>query len=630
MASALRFELNNSTSSTRYRKVVAWISLMCWILSCASFHKATAAPSYLPPESLPSIVSPVPSPDPAHEIYPKGLTADKNDSSPLGTKTPIVLVHGWNSDASKWKPFSEWFSKSSLPSQFKLYRFAYQWQLPIENNGVELDKCIVATFGTSRPIVIVAHSMGGLVARSALENYTGQTSDFVSRVQRFIAIATPHHGSPLSNIAWLQNFSKLDQADEMAKILASSIFVPLDNDGGYSLGWDNYDRQMPSCVWEGRACSIYDLGADPPAANRFTRILNENLRINPSRPTLLSKYIFYAGYRNQCDTVSAPMLGYWAIKDHNLASGALLSYYFFNEKRQPIRSYVANDGVVPLSSALLLPSLAYSGSLAKDGARVIVDEARAKAQCPVFCRIFGNEEHIDHNEIPEKTSVFEALEEDLLAPLNLPANVKITIPQPTPQIQESSPIANISPILVIDRSGSISDQPGVMQQVQSRAVDVVNAIQKNNKEAAVINFSGTGNAAVDADFTLNRAALLKAIRNPSVGNNGTAIYDAINHAVELAAGSDKKAMVILFTDGENNAGSGLRSAILRCKKNSVPVVIVGFVGSGGRDEDALTELALGTFGFYVHAENLNIEDVLSRFQKFSGDKAGSAPDGLPN
>lgn len=630
MASTLKVALSVMTSSTRYTKAMTR-TLLCCALAFLFCSQAWSAPSYLPPETS-NIPRPVPGPKPVIiPAYSYALTADRNDPSPLKKRTPLVLIHGWNSDYHKWDTLCKWFGKNSLlSSSFKIYRFSYDWSRPIEDNGVELARSVSYNFGENRKFVIVAHSMGGLVARSAIENYNGETPEFASRLQQFIAIATPHHGSPLANIAWLQNFSGLDRADYAAKIVAGKA-VPLNNAGGYSLGWDNYDGKMPSCVWEGHACDIYDLGADPPAANRFTRTLNENLNINPRRATLLSKYIFYAGYRNQCDNVSPQMLGYWAIKDHNLASGALLSYYFFNEKREAIRSYVANDGVVPLSSALLLPSFADSGSLSKDGTRIVVDETLVKAQCPVVCRIFGNEEHIDHSEIPEKTSVFEALKEDLLSPL--PSPLTNALPKTSQSGLDSTQppgAASSAPILVIDRSGSIANQPGVMQQVQSRAVEVVDAIQANVKEAAIINFSGVGQSAVDTGFTSNRIALLKAIRNPSVDNNGTAIYDAINRAVTLANDQDKKAMVILFTDGQNNAGSDLGKAIVRCKQNNVPVVIVGFIGSQGRDEDALNELALGTFGFYVRAENLNIKDVLSRFKDYSITKEGAAPDGLPN
>lgn len=191
------------------------------------------------------------------------------------------------------------------------------------------------------------------------------------------------------------------------------------------------------------------------------------------------------------------------------------------------------------------------------------------------------------------------------------------VPAPTPTLVVSAPV------LVIDRSGSISDVAGVMEQVQNKAEDVVRAIQRNVSGAAVINFSGAGNSAVDTGFTSDSATLLRAIRAPSIGNTGTAIYDAVGRAVEVARTRGERTMMILFTDGKNNQGRGLEEAILGCKAAGVPVVIVGFVGSEGRDEKSLQTLAFSTGGFYVPSESADIAELLERFRFYSQSKAAS-------
>jgi hypothetical protein len=208
----------------------------------------------------------------------------------------------------------------------------------------------------------------------------------------------------------------------------------------------------------------------------------------------------------------------------------------------------------------------------------------------------------------------------------------IGIKPKTPKVTELSPSTPVSaPILVIDRSGSILGQPGAMQQIQSRAGEVVRAIQKNVTQAAVINFSGSDNCVVDADFTNDGRRLTRAIQSPSIVNTGTALYDAIVFAVDAASKKKERAMLIVFTDGGENRSrrAGLKEAIEYCQKKSVPAIVIGFVGTEGRFVGDLRTLAERTGGFYEDNERTNISDILKRFQLYSTAKAEAAPFGLP-
>jgi Mg-chelatase subunit ChlD len=193
-------------------------------------------------------------------------------------------------------------------------------------------------------------------------------------------------------------------------------------------------------------------------------------------------------------------------------------------------------------------------------------------------------------------------------------------------------LATSSPIIVIDRSGSLMDKPGVMQQVQSQASQVVQAIQRNVTQAAVINFSGENDVLVGTGFTSDPVLLLQAIQSPGNKRTGTAIYDAIVRAVDLASGSGERTMVVLLTDGVNHGGRKLDDAIRYCRtqKSPIPVIIVGFEGTEGRNDADLTSLAESTGGFYVYSEQSTIEKILQRFRFFSTYKAASKPQGSAN
>lgn len=68
----------------------------------------------------------------------------------------------------------------------------------VSDNGAELSALLQTRFsGTESQLVVVAHSMGGLVIRSALQ--AGQTSDleWPTRLSKIIFLGTPHLGAPL-------------------------------------------------------------------------------------------------------------------------------------------------------------------------------------------------------------------------------------------------------------------------------------------------------------------------------------------------------------------------------------------------------------------------------------------------
>jgi hypothetical protein len=171
-----------------------------------------------------------------------------------------------------------------------------------------------------------------------------------------------------------------------------------------------------------------------------------------------------------------------------------------------------------------------------------------------------------------------------------------------------------------------------MSQVINQANQVVNAIVKVDGSAAVINFSGPGNSAMDADFTNNSRTLLQAISHPSIngGTDGSGIYDVIVTAVNEAIQHDKTARLILFTDGiDHGSRNSITEAANYCKKHDVSVVIVGFKGTEGRNDDALNAIVNGDNknGFYVKSEDMNVENVLQRERAYYQDVVGAKPRG---
>jgi pimeloyl-ACP methyl ester carboxylesterase len=166
-----------------------------------------------------------------------------------GTKIPLVLVHGIQlfsegcgaNSAYKgtWDKFrTNFFGDSELPSKYELYSFSYPTNIDFKANGASFSKKLSAVFG-NKPVVVVAHSMGGLVTRAADVYYStkaqsGNITDI--NISRVITLDTPHHGTPYIN-----------RGAAVSELLCVGDAQAA---GGPSLAWDDLENNR-SCTNSG-------------------------------------------------------------------------------------------------------------------------------------------------------------------------------------------------------------------------------------------------------------------------------------------------------------------------------------------------------------------------------------------
>jgi alpha-tubulin suppressor-like RCC1 family protein/pimeloyl-ACP methyl ester carboxylesterase len=153
-------------------------------------------------------------------------------------KPPLILVHGWQEigilTMSCFKPYSstwETFLKQyaldpAIVDKFQVFSLAYSSINAISTTGNEFAQQIKNAFG-QEPVYVVAHSMGGLVARSALVEH-GATN-----IRGLVTLATPHHGSPFA--------SKEGQGLFAGTLLFPLVDYAIDGLGAKDLAWDNFD-----------------------------------------------------------------------------------------------------------------------------------------------------------------------------------------------------------------------------------------------------------------------------------------------------------------------------------------------------------------------------------------------------
>ena len=111
------------------------------------------------------------------------------DPPPAPAAAPVLLLHGVLCNAGVWHAMKKYLAARGIGP---IYALSYgpplaSIDLFADQTAEKIDAILAAT--GARQVVLVGHSMGGVVARAYLRRYGG------AKVRRLITIGTPHHGS---------------------------------------------------------------------------------------------------------------------------------------------------------------------------------------------------------------------------------------------------------------------------------------------------------------------------------------------------------------------------------------------------------------------------------------------------
>lgn len=178
----------------------------------------------------------------------------------------------------------------------RLYAFPYDWRLDLELSAAALAKALdrVHADGATE-IFLIAHSMGGLVARLVLERAEFRNRPWFPKITLFAALATPHLGAPLALARVLGLDSSLGVSAADFRRIAADRRYP----SGYQLlpspgedaCWNQSDDRL-------RAVDFYSasgaarLGMDPVLVTR-RRWLHDALAAG--QPPETCRYFYFAG-----------------------------------------------------------------------------------------------------------------------------------------------------------------------------------------------------------------------------------------------------------------------------------------------------------------------------------------------
>jgi pimeloyl-ACP methyl ester carboxylesterase len=206
-------------------------------------------------------------PSPAHGdfYYDPGPAAGEATRKAALTddRIPLILVHGMSGDM-KIDSLNYWygwanadlapagsqlgrFNEADLKYRFRVYRYVYDSRRHVGSNGIALATFVKQFCATNadfaeRQVVIMAHSMGGVVARHALNT----DSEFRSKVHRLVTLGSPHLGSPGANPTWIFWSQPGNPLSSFVGMM-NNFLIHENTEGFFDLAWHNVN-EIPSAA----------------------------------------------------------------------------------------------------------------------------------------------------------------------------------------------------------------------------------------------------------------------------------------------------------------------------------------------------------------------------------------------
>jgi hypothetical protein len=173
---------------------------------------------------------------------------------PGATGRIAVLVHGLCMNDHKWDRNGPGHGARLASAGFTPVYLNYNSGLHISGNGRAFDALLEALLEAwpvpVQELAIVAHSMGGLVSRSALEYGRRAGHAWPKRLGRIVFLGTPHHGAPLERggnwIDFMLDASPYTAAFARLGRIRSAGITDLRHGSLLDEDWAKRDRFAPS------------------------------------------------------------------------------------------------------------------------------------------------------------------------------------------------------------------------------------------------------------------------------------------------------------------------------------------------------------------------------------------------
>ncbi|MBP3305714.1 MAG: VWA domain-containing protein [Oscillospiraceae bacterium] len=160
-------------------------------------------------------------------------------------------------------------------------------------------------------------------------------------------------------------------------------------------------------------------------------------------------------------------------------------------------------------------------------------------------------------------------------------------------------------VLILDRSGSMAQSLPSLKSAAKLFIDIIDESTDGTQDGqigggsriGIVSFATTANQ--DTQLITSVSALKDAV-NALVSGGATNHEDAFTKALAMfnpASGNAK--VMVMFTDGETTAGGPPNPVATAAKAQGVTIYVIGLVGNGGIDEQALRDWASDPDSAYV-------------------------------
>jgi Ca-activated chloride channel family protein len=203
-----------------------------------------------------------------------------------------------------------------------------------------------------------------------------------------------------------------------------------------------------------------------------------------------------------------------------------------------------------------------------------------------------------------------------------------------PRVHAAIPVQGGTVVLCVDTSGSMTADD--VQPTRARAaLSALRAFVKSTPSQTAIGVvSFAGQAQEITPPTVDRDAVRSGFEAIPPPNGATAIGDALALAQRMLPSAGHR-VIILITDGENNAGMDPLQQAQRLAARGIKLYTVGIgtnsgalipgtLQTAGIDEDALRSYAQVTGGAYSRADDaVQLRDALARLGRTTSFKRGT-------
>lgn len=213
----------------------------------------------------------------------------------------IVFVHGLGGSINTFKSFKEYLNRKwNISYGILIFFFVYYRELLGDKlkftiidkllfackalfakrnlyNAIQLEKYIDSNCADCKDIILVAHSMGGLISRQYLVNCRNNQKD-IRKIKMLITYATPHNGSYVANyVSFLGTIPILKQIyNFITRLIKTRIFPQIGDLTSFSTFISNLNKEWTNLGLESkvkfiRVIANYDQVVKPESANLHNR-----------------------------------------------------------------------------------------------------------------------------------------------------------------------------------------------------------------------------------------------------------------------------------------------------------------------------------------------------------------------